>query len=64
MAQLRTWRSIVFSDIGILAGNYGKVGAIDLYGPGYGLPKAICGVVMETLAIVRLTRVHHPGCLL
>ncbi len=28
----------------ILAGNYGEAGAIDLYGPAYGLPKAICGV--------------------
>jgi 4-amino-4-deoxy-L-arabinose transferase-like glycosyltransferase len=29
---------------GILAGNYGEVGAINLYGPAYGLPKAISGV--------------------
>ena len=29
---------------GILAGNYGEQGAIDLYGPAYGLPKAISGV--------------------
>jgi hypothetical protein len=29
--------------IGILAGNYGEAGAIDLYGPSYGLPKAISG---------------------
>jgi 4-amino-4-deoxy-L-arabinose transferase-like glycosyltransferase len=28
----------------ILAGNYGEVGAIDLYGPAYGLPQAISGV--------------------
>jgi len=26
---------------GILAGNYGEAGAIDFFGPGYGLPKAI-----------------------
>ena len=30
--------------IGILTGNYGEAGAIDLYGPAYGLPKAISGV--------------------
>jgi len=30
--------------VGILAGNYGEAGAIDLYGPPYGLPKAISGV--------------------
>jgi 4-amino-4-deoxy-L-arabinose transferase-like glycosyltransferase len=29
--------------LGILAGNYGEVGAIDLYGPRYGLPPAISG---------------------
>ena len=28
---------------GILAGNYGEAGAIDLYGPAYGLPPAISG---------------------
>ncbi len=28
----------------ILAGNYGEAGAIDLYGPNYGLPPAISGV--------------------
>jgi 4-amino-4-deoxy-L-arabinose transferase-like glycosyltransferase len=30
--------------VGILAGNYGEAGAIDLYGPARGLPKAISGV--------------------
>jgi hypothetical protein len=30
--------------LGILAGNYGEAGAIDLYGPRYGLPQAISGV--------------------
>jgi hypothetical protein len=30
--------------LGILAGNYGEAGAIDLYGPRYGLPKAISGI--------------------
>jgi 4-amino-4-deoxy-L-arabinose transferase-like glycosyltransferase len=29
---------------GILAGNYGEAGAIDLYGAAYGLPKAISGI--------------------
>jgi hypothetical protein len=28
---------------GILAGNYGQAGAIDFFGPRYGLPKAISG---------------------
>jgi MFS family permease len=30
--------------LGILAANYGEAGAIDLYGPQYGLPNAISGV--------------------
>lgn len=30
--------------VGILAGNYGEVGAINLYGEKYGLPRAISGV--------------------
>ena len=30
--------------VGILAGNYGEAGAIDLYGPAYGLPEAISGI--------------------
>lgn len=29
---------------GILTGNYGEAGAINLYGPDYGLPRAISGV--------------------
>ncbi len=29
---------------GILTGNYGEAGAVNLYGPTYGLPKAISGV--------------------
>lgn len=28
----------------VLAGNYGEAGAVDLYGPAYGLPEAISGV--------------------
>jgi dolichyl-phosphate-mannose-protein mannosyltransferase len=32
------------STLGILAENYGEVGAINLYGPGRGLPRAISGV--------------------
>jgi 4-amino-4-deoxy-L-arabinose transferase-like glycosyltransferase len=31
------------SRVGILVGNYGEAGAINLYGKEYGLPKAICG---------------------
>jgi 4-amino-4-deoxy-L-arabinose transferase-like glycosyltransferase len=31
------------ANLGILAGNYGEAGAIDLYGPAYGLPRAISG---------------------
>jgi hypothetical protein len=30
--------------LGILAGNYGEAGAINLYGPSYGLPEAISGM--------------------
>ncbi|HXZ81346.1 MAG TPA: glycosyltransferase family 39 protein [Terriglobales bacterium] len=30
--------------LGILAGNYGEAGAINLYGPQYGLPTAISGI--------------------
>jgi 4-amino-4-deoxy-L-arabinose transferase-like glycosyltransferase len=30
--------------LGILAGNYGEAGAINLYGPRYGLPRAISGI--------------------
>jgi hypothetical protein len=30
--------------LGILAANYGEAGAIDLYGPAYGLPQAISGI--------------------
>ncbi len=29
---------------GILAGNYGEAGAVNLYGPAFGLPNAISGV--------------------
>ena len=29
---------------GILTGNYGEAGAINLYGPAYGLPQAISGM--------------------
>jgi len=32
------------SQVGILTGNYGEAGAIDLYGPAYGLPEAISGI--------------------
>jgi dolichyl-phosphate-mannose-protein mannosyltransferase len=32
------------AQLGVLAENYGEVGAINLYGPRYGLPRAISGV--------------------
>jgi len=32
------------AQMGILAGNYGEAGAVNLYGPQYGLPRAISGV--------------------
>ncbi len=32
------------AQVGILATNYGEAGAIDLYGPAYGLPAAISGI--------------------
>jgi hypothetical protein len=32
------------SKAGIYAGNYGEAGAINLYGPAYGLPEAISGI--------------------
>ncbi len=32
------------AQVGILAGNYGEAGAINLYGPHYGLPEAISGM--------------------
>ncbi len=30
--------------LGVLAGNYGEAGAVNLYGPQYGLPRAISGI--------------------
>jgi hypothetical protein len=53
--------------LGILVGNYGEAGAIDLYGPAYGLPQAISGIDSywehgygnpppETLIVVGLSR--------
>ena len=52
---------------GILAGNYGEAGAIDLYGPALGLPRAISGINSywlrgygdpppETLVVVGISR--------
>jgi hypothetical protein len=32
------------SRLGILAGNYGEAGAVDVYGPAYNLPHAISGI--------------------
>lgn len=53
--------------LGVLAGNYGEAGAINLYGPQYGLPRAISGINSfwqrgygdpspETLIVVGLSR--------
>jgi 4-amino-4-deoxy-L-arabinose transferase-like glycosyltransferase len=53
--------------LGILAGNYGEAGAINLYGPNFGLPQAISGVNSfwqrgygnpppETLIVIGLSR--------
>jgi hypothetical protein len=55
------------ANFGILAGNYGEAGAIDLYGPRYRLPQAISGINSfwqrgygspppETLIVVGLSR--------
>jgi hypothetical protein len=63
--------------LGILAGNYGEAGAIDLYGPAYGLPQAISGIDSywehgygnpppETLIVVGISRSflerHFESC--
>jgi hypothetical protein len=65
-------------EAGILAGNYGEAGAIDLFGPAYGLPQAICGVNSywlrgygnpppQTLIVVGMSREylerHFASCL-
>jgi hypothetical protein len=61
------------TQLGILAGNYGEAGAINLYGPRYGLPPAISGINSywqrgygdpppETLIVVGFSRefvAHH-----
>jgi hypothetical protein len=45
LAQVRdSLGSAERSRFGILAGNYGEAGAINLYGKEYGLPEAICGI--------------------
>jgi hypothetical protein len=63
--------------LGILAGNYGEVGAVNLYGEKYGLPRAISGVNSswergygdpppETVIVVGFTREflekHFASC--
>jgi len=63
--------------LGILAGNYGEVGAVNLYGQRYGLPRAISGVnsswergygnpAPETVIVVGFTREflekHFASC--
>ena len=67
------------SRLGILAGNYGEAGAINLYGPSHGLPRAISGINSywqrgygdpppETLIVIGLSRhfvdEHFASCLL
>lgn len=55
--------------LGILAGNYGEAGAINVYGPAYGLPRAISGIDSfwlwgygdpppETVIVLGLQRSH------
>jgi hypothetical protein len=55
------------SRFGILAGNYGEAGAINLYGKEYGLPEPICGTNLfwprrysdpppETLIVIGFSR--------
>jgi 4-amino-4-deoxy-L-arabinose transferase-like glycosyltransferase len=45
IAQIRdSLNSDESAHLGILAGNYGEAGAVNLYGPAYGLPRAISGV--------------------
>ena len=55
------------SRLGVLAGNYGEAGAVNLYGPQYGLPRAISGINSfwqrgygdpppETLIVIGLSR--------
>jgi 4-amino-4-deoxy-L-arabinose transferase-like glycosyltransferase len=63
--------------LGILVGNYGEAGAINLYGPAYGLPQAISGIDSywehgygdpppETLIVVGISRAflerHFESC--
>jgi 4-amino-4-deoxy-L-arabinose transferase-like glycosyltransferase len=64
------------SRLGIMAGNYGEVGALNLYGTNYGLPRAISGVNSswergygappETLIVVgfpkKFVEEHFAGC--
>jgi hypothetical protein len=62
---------------GILAGNYGELGALNLYGPAFGLPRAISGVnsswergygdpAPQTLVVVGYSRAfleqHFTSC--
>lgn len=65
------------AQLGILAGNYGEAGALNLYGPKYGLPRAISGINSfwqrgygdpppQTLIVVGISRrfmnLHFNGC--
>lgn len=42
--------------MGILAGNYGEAGAINLYGGQYGLPRAISGIIPFGNAVMAIPR--------
>ncbi len=45
LARIRSWLPADEANrVGILAANYGEAGAIDMYGPAYGLPRAISGM--------------------
>jgi 4-amino-4-deoxy-L-arabinose transferase-like glycosyltransferase len=67
------------ASLGILAGNYGEAGAINLYGPDHGLPRAISGINSfwlrgypdpppQTFIVVGLSRhfldTHFSACFL
>ena len=45
--------------VGIYCANYGEAGAIDLYGPAYGLPSAISGITLTGLAVPEFRHRNH-----
>jgi hypothetical protein len=81
VATVASIRDSLLSDersrVGILTGNYGEAGAINLYGPRYGLPPAISGInsfwqrgygdpAPETLIVLGYSRMfleqHFESC--